>query len=184
MGRGGQGRGGFEGGAIHPPGQVSCDVFAPALVRRRQQARRVLAQMLAISYPTLTATFNPEVRKLSLREVKQTASGHTAAEWERSLGKETGLSNRCQVPTLLLSTMVLSKETERLFGFSWRSRRVLFPGEGEQTTLGGREKLQGRILSSPTPMSNNDQPQVIFLSSVGRWKIPGTGFGASGQPGM
>lgn len=80
--------------------------------------------------------------------------------------------------------MVLSKETERLFGFSADDERALFPGEGERTTLGGREKVQGRILSSPTLMSNNDQPQVVFLSSVGRWKIPGTGFGASGRPGM
>lgn len=134
-------RGGFEDGAIHWA-KASCEVLASALGRRRQQARSLNN---CLRHPIQTSQQpSTQVRKLSLREVKRIASGHTAAEWERSLGKETGVSNWYQVPKLLPSTMVLSRKTEHLFGFSCRSLvRVLFPGASGPPWVGERNSTAG-----------------------------------------
>lgn len=113
MGHGSKGRGGFQAGDIN---QVKRPVRSlVSLTRTGKHVRRVLTQILAIWCPNLTQaseevvliSLNSQTRKLSLREVKQFASGHTATVWLGRLGTEMGFKLTSD-PKLLLSTKVLS----------------------------------------------------------------------------
>lgn len=116
MGQGSKGRGGFQAGGIEQVKRLVRSLVS--LTRTGKHVRRVLTQILAIWCPNLTQaseevvliSLNSQMRKPSLREVKQFASGHTATEWWGRLGREMGFKLTSD-PKLLLSTKVLSRGT-------------------------------------------------------------------------
>nr|XP_008517944.1 PREDICTED: uncharacterized protein LOC103550708 isoform X2 [Equus przewalskii] len=161
----------------------------------RKQTRRVLTPILAISYLHLTLTqrgaviisLNSQMRKLSLREVKQFASGHRATAWWEEAGNgDGGFKLTFDPQTPVSHRGVLQEDSSNLLGFS--SRRQLVPlarvvpkEKGSQ-----RPRLGGRHGKQSAWLRNEGDSAKGFIKredSLGRERIFPEALSRAANPG-